>query len=153
MFLVGLLALPGAVNAHQKEQLAECRALEDDVERLACYDRVVSGTDASPEVAATSAAGSSTVPLDDEIGKESLGFGAQGNEDKPVVLGRVVDCEGDSRSKYLFYFDNGQVWKQTTSARIRWKDCDFEVNIEKDAFGYKMNRVGEKKTVRILRIK
>ena len=133
-----------AANAQVPESIAECRALQDNAARLVCYDEAVSREVSIAGVAGTTAA----LPFDDEVGKESLA-----GADAPAIVGRLVECKGDYRSKYHFYFDNGQVWKQTNNTRIRWKDCNFDVNIEKDAFGYKMSRVGEKKTVRIARIR
>ena len=159
--LIGAVSV--VANAQVPDSLTACRALEDDAARLACYDEAMSRDKSSPEVAAsaatdttattvttaaTTAAVPATVPLDDEVGRESLNRG-----DEPAIVGRLVECRGDYRSKYHFYFDNGQVWKQTNNARIRWNDCNFDVNIEKDAFGYKMNRVGDKKTVRISRVR
>jgi hypothetical protein len=89
-------------------------------------------------------------PLDDEIGKESLG---RENKDELMVQGTVVRCTKDATKKYLFYFDNGQVWKQKDNTNFRWKDCAFDVTITKDFFGYRMTPVGETRRVRIARLK
>jgi len=89
--------------------------------------------------------------LSDEIGKESLRSDAK--KEKPIVRGHVISCREDATGRYLFYFDNGQIWQQKDNTVIRWKECAFEVTIFKDFFGYKMIPDGEKKRVRISRVK
>ena len=89
-------------------------------------------------------------PLDDGIGKEKL---SREKENQVVVHGTVVKCVEDATSKYLFYFDNGQIWKQKDNTIIRWKECAFDVTITKDFFGYKMIRAGETRKVRIGRVR
>lgn len=90
-------------------------------------------------------------PLDDEIGQETLRGSAR--KDKPIVRGRVVSCKEDATGKYLFYFDNGQIWRQKDNTNVRWRECAFDVTISKDVFGYRMVPDNEKKRVRIARVK
>jgi hypothetical protein len=90
-------------------------------------------------------------PLNEEIGQQTLR--GDGKKAKVLVRGRVVRCQQDLRKKYLFYFDNGQIWKQKDNKRIRWKECEFDVTISEDVFGYKMVPDGETKQVRIARVK
>lgn len=167
----------------------DCRSIEDDALRLACYDGVTSpaakppaqpssaavpakplevAPAAAPPVPATPAPAAAvpaavaapaakelpaaeTVPLDDEVGREKLSRDDEAAD--PGVRGRVVSCREDATGKHLFYFDNGQIWKQKDNSRIRWQECEFDVTISKDFFGYKMVRDGEKSKVRIARIK
>lgn len=166
----------------------DCRSIEDDTARLACYDglalppkpveapppaeapvpmeaakpekmpqaeppAVVPAEEKMPAMAApaaTKAPATEPAPLDDEIGKEALG---RDDEEELVVHGTVVRCVEDATSKYLFYFDNGQIWKQKDNTKIRWKECAFDVTITKDFFGYRMVPVGETRKVRIGRVK
>ena len=92
-------------------------------------------------------------PLTDEIGAERLGKKGSGAEDDMRVRGTVTACRKDSLNKYFFYFENGQVWKQKDSERLRYKECKFSVMITKDFFGYKMQVDGEKRRIRIGRVK
>jgi len=69
------------------------------------------------------------------------------------VRARVTRCEKDARKKYYFVFENGQVWKQVSDKRLSYKQCDFEVTITKDFFGYKMQPDGEDRRVSIARVK
>jgi hypothetical protein len=94
--------------------------------------------------------GDAAPPLDDEIGRERLGpiDGIQ-----LVVRGQVVSCSKNPYGKYLFTFASGQVWQQKDNKRVPWRECNFDVTIRKDVFGYVMQRPGEKKTIRIARMK
>jgi len=159
----------------------DCRSIQDDAARLACYDRQggSTGIDAdrvapareekapaaesespktaepppAPDAAATApVAAAAAQELTDEIGREDLN-GPEGAEEKLSVRGRVTSCRKDLAGKYVFYFDNGQVWRQKDNVRLRWRDCAFDVTISEDFFGYKMQPDGEQKTVRIAREK
>lgn len=70
-----------------------------------------------------------------------------------TVRGTVTQCGKDAYKKYLFYFENGQVWKQVGSKRLYFKECSFGVTITQDIFGYKMQPDGKKGQIRISRIK
>jgi len=171
--LVGLVSASSVSLAVESEFIAmqKCKALQDHEERLACYDGISS--QAEPEVATVEApqsapkappsvapvmeepgakeeSGDAAPTLDDEIGRESLG---PKDGEQLMVRGQVVSCRENLSSKYVFTFANGQVWQQKDNKRVPWKECDFEVIIKKDFFGYIMQRPGEKKQIRIARVK
>lgn len=163
--------------------IMKCQAMRDDASRLACYDSLKSTSEppvesaavpaeatpvgsppaahappgrkeavpAQPDAAPVPEQAATPVPLDDEVGQETLRGSAK--KDKPDVRGRVVSCREDVTGKYLFYFDNGQIWRQKDNTNVRWRECAFDVTISKDVFGYRMVPDGEKKRVRIARIK
>jgi hypothetical protein len=89
--------------------------------------------------------------LDDEVGLENVK--GRTDKDQLLVKGHVSSCRKEKRGKYRFYFDNGQIWQQKDNRTVPWRECDFDVTIEKDFFGYKMLPVGEKRSIRISRIK
>lgn len=88
--------------------------------------------------------------LSDEIGRETV-RGRDEDEAQVLVRGHVVDCDEGRSGKYVFYFDNGQIWLQKDNKRLWWKECEFDVTISKDFFGYKMVRDDDDRTVRIER--
>ena len=191
-------AIIAVASAHAAEEAVQqdCRVIEDDAQRLACYDsqalppkaaeaplpadpantpQPAESVAAPPQVetaepevvpqaaqpeeapveqtvpaAAAPAATEAPARLDDEVGKESLG---RDKQDEVFVHGTVVKCIEDATGKYLFYFDNGQIWKQKDNTIIRWKECAFDVTISKDFFGYKMIPAGETRKVRIGRVR
>lgn len=157
--IVGVVATLLASDAIAQQ---DCGSIEDDASRLACYDSQAlppkpveapppeDSPPSKPVEAPVPMEATQPAPLDEEIGKEALG---REEDEELVVHGTVVRCVEDATSKYLFYFDNGQIWKQKDNTTIRWKECAFDVTITKDFFGYKMIPVGEKRKVRIGRVK
>jgi hypothetical protein len=165
-FLVGasLLAISTAVPA---ADMNDCRALEDAAARLACYDSMnaPAAATAPVEVAPTAAQPAPVEPstpvsvpvvdaapaMDDSVGRERIAT----DEEKYslAVTGHVKSCREDSGGQHRFYFENGQIWKQKDNKRIPWRECDFDVTISKDFFGYKMSPTTEKRSIRISRIK
>ncbi|MBT8109076.1 MAG: hypothetical protein KJP17_12610 [Gammaproteobacteria bacterium] len=89
----------------------------------------------------------------DDLGSETLPRSSRDEADKLAVRATVSRCEKDYRKKYLFHFDNGQIWKQTSDKRLYFKECNFDVTITKDFFGYKMKADDNKRQIRISRVK
>jgi hypothetical protein len=155
MFAVSTLAL---ASDSETSAVSECSAIQDAAARLACYDELK-----PPHPAETSTPDHADVPetnsrpvaepkkLDDEVGRESLDHKEADREVK--VRGHVVQCRTNERGSYFFFFENGQMWQQKDSKRIAWKECDFEVTIDKDYFGYGMVKDGDDRRIRISRVK
>jgi len=151
------------------EEMRRCATIPASMERLACFDEAIGPPDpaaqaAAPEPAAKAieetapeedrqpAAPPATEGSLDDLGAKPLLEPDDGSE-KLAIRARVTRCEKDARKKYYFVFDNGQVWKQVSDRRLSYKQCDFEVTITKDFFGYKMQPDGEKRRVSIARVK
>ncbi len=155
-----LMAAAPQSYGQESRDYESCVGLEDAAARLACYDEIVNqqapaeADESAPatepvEQVVPSAAGE-PMPLSEEIGREQL----SGDDKEPErFAGQVTDCRQDAAKKWYFFFDNGQVWKQKSEPRLRYKECDFSVTITKDFFGYKMQIDGEKKWIRIGRIR
>jgi len=93
-------------------------------------------------------------PANDErlatLGQEQVGVK---KSEELELQARVVRCQKDGFRRYFFYFENGQVWKQKSDRRLSYKECDFNITITKDVFGYKMLPEGETRRIRISRVK
>ncbi len=162
--------------------MARCAGIDNAEARLACYDEVANRgvpTQSDPDATeiellpaatrsepqpltesvrsdpqpATAAPSSGPQPLTGEVGEEQLSGKSRPEREPESFRGKVVECKQDASKKWYFYFDNGQVWKQRANARLSRRDCDFEVTIAKDSFGYKMQIVGESKKIRVGRIR
>ena len=157
------------------QQLRACRAIDDDVLRLVCYDmlgKVQSQVPASvdtmdppptpatpkpveaPPVAEPVADQVPTqepeyAPLTGDVGAWSV---RNANEGKRPIRAAVTRCSQNARGAYYFHFENDQIWKYKGSRRLRYKECSFDVTITRDAFGYKMQVDGEERRLRISRI-
>jgi len=158
-------------NELNPDDLRSCVAIESSSERLACYDQLAGRKPPAPNAAAREEPGDveqpsaapataasaepptvSTRTLDD-LADETRPKTVRDAEEEIVVRARVTSCEKDSRNKYYFAFDNGQVWKQSSDKKLRYRECNFEVTISKDFFGYKMQPDGSKSRIRIVRVK
>jgi len=174
---LSVVAMTSSVLAADPDVAAilNCKALQDDAARLACYDQLNSPAGEKPSptrsapVASPPPAPVETTPavppvtektktvresaapvLDDDIGRENMGADVT---DRLLVRGRVVACSASRSGKLTFTFANGQVWRQKDNKKVRWRDCNFDVGIRKDFFGYIMKRDDDDKAVRIARVK
>jgi hypothetical protein len=145
------------------DEVQKCAAIETNDERLYCYDALSQTLVAAQSknetvrqsvVQGTSAAEESS-DMSDSIGGSR--FTSEEERQKSITQGRVTFCQLSYDKKYLFIFENGQIWKQVKDKRYRLKECGFDVTISKDFFGYFMEIQGEAagKTgkIRIKRIK
>jgi hypothetical protein len=162
IFILGTIALTAMVEVHAQDSgdMARCAELENADARLACYDEVIGPSSSSPpnpEAAEKEPTGtaqrSEAVPLTQDVGEEQLDDYKRSESEPTIIQGRVTECKTDASNKLYFVFDNGQVWKQRSNARLSNRECDFPVTITKDAFGYKMQIDGEGKKIRIGRIR
>jgi len=92
------------------------------------------------------------VPLSDDVGKSSVKRAEAPKSQKYST--RVTRCvENKQSGQYYFYFDNGQVWKQSKYRRLRWKECEFDVIVTKGIWGYEMYIPEKDRTIRISRLR
>jgi hypothetical protein len=153
------------------DELRSCKSIEDASARVACYDDLsdrqipeptAPGTSLDPSIALPSVEKSAVKPLAVEpssnkpLADPSPEAVRGDNDDRyetATIRGTVTKCRQDDNKKYYFYFENGQVWKQSDRKRLKFKDCDFSVTITKDFFGSKMQQDGEDRRIRITRVK
>lgn len=152
-------------------ELLRCAALPAETERVKCYDALaqrdprqadtsaavepekseaVEDPPAPPEpVTETSSA--QTVEITDDVGSEQVA--GSDDEEAAVYHATVTSCRKNSSGKVFFFFENGQIWKQTDYSRFRYRECEFDVTLTRDAFGYKMKIVDQKASYRVSRVK
>ena len=141
-----LALLVAGTSAHAddlSDRVRECKTIGEDTARLACYDGLVRAEVASPPPAPASL-GAETMRQKDRTGEAA---------EKLEVSATVTRCSESADGRYVFYFSNGQVWKQSKNDRVHFGDCNFDVTITKDFFGYKMQQEGENRRIRIKRLK
>jgi hypothetical protein len=166
--LVLVACLPGSAAAADYDAalaaaLRACASVSDAGDRLACFDTLAEelGVAAAaqpkkipvaPAAAATAAAASeATPPLDDAVGKERI----DDDEEEPESWsGRVTSCEkSEATNRWYFHFDNGQVWRQSNAGRLTFRECEFDVTVERDLFGFKLAIPSMDKSVRVARVR
>jgi hypothetical protein len=132
-----------------KDGLQRCALTTNSSARLACYD-LLSGRDnkLTPSVIETPALPLKKVEIDPPLPADKPKA-----ELETQVL-RITKCtRSGGNDKYTFYLDDGQVWKQVSHKRMKFDDCDLEVSIHKDFFGFKMQVEGAKKKFRVSRVR
>jgi len=151
--------------------LGTCKAIEDESERLTCYDQLATSTapvitraaeaaplpEAAPSPGATPSPDATTpaapLPLTDDVAKARI----EGQEsERPEYAAVVTRCEDAKREHRKFFaMENGQVWKQANTGRMSFRDksCKFDVTLSKDAFGWVMEIPSEKRKIRVKRVR
>lgn len=137
-----------------KASIAQCAQRADDRERVACFDELAAALQLPPAPGQGSAgtegtsAPSAPPPVPDDLGKPG------DSNDSDVYSANVVKCEESAATRRMyFYFDNGQVWQQSNSGRLRIRDCVGVVYVERDAFGHKIRFEDESSTIRVRRMR
>lgn len=128
-------------------ELETCQAVEDESDRLACYDELAASM--APSAGEETAA----LILDDDVAKTEV-KGA--NVEQPVYTAAVTRCEQAKQEQRLYFFmENGQVWQQSNAKRLRLKDkdCQFDVTITKDGFGWILKIPSEDRRIRVRRVR
>jgi hypothetical protein len=131
--------------------LHRCGAIEDATSRLECYDEVAKRASAPQQPVEAPKQPVESAPVKDKP-ETAKKVDEEGERDETFAA-TVTRCEEAYDGKYFFFFDNGQVWKQVKADRERYRDCDFNVTVTRDWFGYKMQRDGKKRRIRISRVK
>ena len=163
---VGAVFLFAVLAARADESISDglqrCRLIEGASARLACYDGLSRGRTPAP-IAASASVDPSSVEQSaaEQSANKSLADpgtetvrGDTGDKYETVTIrATVTNCRQGENKKYYFYFENGQVWKQSGTSRKKYEDCEFEASIMRDAFGYRMLPDGETQRIRITRVK
>ncbi len=135
------------------EELKACARITEQEARFACYDelgeRVLreetaesSAAQESPHQTEAETATTTVVqPLPDDLGSNK----------EIQYTASVTSCKQGLHGDWFFFFENGQVWKQVSNRNVRFKECNFDVMITKDRFGYRMLINAEDRTIRVKR--
>ena len=92
-------------------------------------------------------------PLTDDIAKQEI----KGTDiERPEYSAVVTHCEELKQERRLFFFmENGQIWRQSNAGRLnfRARDCQFDVTVKKDMFGWILHVPSENERVRVKRVR
>ncbi len=157
-FLAITLAAPAAAQCDLADALRECAAVEDDAARLACFDDIADSMVAAEDRAAGSAP-AATEPVDDDQPEplsDDVGKGSVSGEEAPrtIYAATVMRCEHNRRlNEFVFFLENGQAWKMSNFRRPIIGECRFDVTIEQDFFGFKMDIPSKGASFRVSRVR
>ncbi|MFK8019743.1 MAG: hypothetical protein AB8B86_08245 [Pseudomonadales bacterium] len=173
------LVLPVPALADTINELKNCARTQENTVRAACYEELgarvlrqdaqgspsasaknqgggeeqASNVDMSPTPALSPTPSPATVKertapqaMPDDLGK------TRSDSDKvEEYYAHVSSCQQAHDKQWFYIFENGQVWKQVDRRRRHYKECDFDVTLSKDAFGFVFRVNGEGPKTRIRR--
>ncbi len=121
-----------AQAAEGESRLKICRGMEDDVQRLKCYDAYADTT---------------VSYMDNKFGKAKV-------EDVPEEKAFTVVSAKRQRDVLIIELDNGHVWKQTSTNKNYRLDASDEIVIESGFFSaYFLRKVGSTVQIKVQRVK
>lgn len=148
-----------SASAQEAGDLEACAQLQDPQARLSCYDEVSQraaktaepGGEATPaRESPESSAPEQSAPPSDAVSDEQP---SSSDPAEGTVRATLTDCRKGPTGKWHFFLDNGQVWEQRDNDRLHSRECDFDVTISKDFFGYKMTLPDSDNKIRVARVK
>lgn len=117
LLLAALLLSAAAANADSlTKQLRACATIKSDGERLACYDTLGNSLDQRAE---------------QNFGHEQQRIAEEAPDS---INAAITSVQAGAYGKLVLALDNGQVWRQSDSARVNWSQGD-KVLVERGLFG------------------
>ncbi|CCQ11198.1 FIG00950053: hypothetical protein [Pseudoalteromonas luteoviolacea B = ATCC 29581] len=142
-----------------EQALQACRMIENDLNRLVCYDSVMGGkaipvsakpaTIATPQVTAptTSNESASDTP---EFGLEHKKPIVTSDEDSLTSV--IINLAKSPRGERIFTLENGQQWRQIGTDSFIAREGD-EVEIERGVFNsFLLKKAGSSRSIRVKRV-
>ena len=141
LLLLGTLVFSGtALAVSTEDRLLACSEINDTTNRLACYDNLAEAiatptaaavapttpeetteTQANPAATATEPASTAGTVATTSTDPEE-GFGKEhwvSERDSPALAARVTAVRKNAYGKLVVSLDNGQVWRQVKSEKVR----------------------------------
>ena len=147
LIVLGLLCVSHVADATEIKSLQKdfenCASVQDDDKRLGCFDKLAEKL--KPAIAQSKV---------DNFGKEHLAKTPEELEEKdePVVF-TVKSFTRNAYKKLRITFENGQVWKQMDTGRLKLAPGD-KVELKKGIFGVVyLGKVDQNKTIKVKRTK
>jgi hypothetical protein len=162
--VVPFMLLSGPAFAQQglPAQVYACANIEDADQRHSCFDALapelkrLGGTPAAkapaPTVQAAPAQSPLTAPVLSTAESKAARAGKEKNEVDRISQGvKTISTGGDG--KYRFTLENGQVWRQLDSTKLRnLGDGPWKAEIRKAALGSFLLAIDERPAVRVERV-
>ncbi len=160
-----MLLVQFPLSAHaDSTDIDHCKRIENDTQRLACYDELFQQT-AADKVENTDTESTTQESPEASFGPQGESaavaeFGAEPVKEPPVttIEARLVGDFNGWSGKTVFTLDNGQVWQQTNNYIRDYKPRSPipqpKVTISKGMIGsYNMRVQGVKRIVQVKRVK
>jgi hypothetical protein len=129
------------------DELRRCAHLDGQEIRDKCLNKLATKVLREDRVLADAA----------EIGESGpddvAGIAVESKESKNVITGVLMSCKKNSEGKYLFYLENGQIWKQVSTQKKKFGKCGGSITIGRDLLGHKMVRNDDGSSIRVRRLR
>ena len=138
-----------------RDSLKICAAISSAEKRIACYDTTVGQYLNQPQEqpARKKSDVKAYKTTIDKFGENRLRNREKTPDAQLFIEAEVVSCSKNPVGKYVFILDNGQVWRQTDSQRLRKKTCSFSATVKKIGSGYRLIEKDVKGYIRVTRLK
>ncbi|NVK24115.1 MAG: hypothetical protein HWE10_04240 [Gammaproteobacteria bacterium] len=136
------------IYANENNPLTQCRNIQNDNDRLACYDKIPLTTVATnlPEKSADK---KTNQPIS---ASDKFGLKQPVEEQLESIFAKVTKLKKVGYGSFIIHMDNEQIWRQIDSARFRLKVGD-EVEIKSASLGsFLLKKAGSNKTIRVKRL-
>jgi len=150
-----LLILLGSVTSvvfgsDWQNPISECRQIQQDDKRLACYDKIsIKNIKNKAKQATAKVADKPATKVD----INEFGLKAKKENEPDAFVATVVKLKKNPYGLFTITLDNGQIWKQIDSRKFRLK-VDNKIQIEKGALGsFKLKKVDSNASTRVKRVK
>ncbi|WP_308367018.1 MULTISPECIES: hypothetical protein [unclassified Microbulbifer] len=136
LLFIPWLLLAGTAGADSlADQMQRCAGMQNDSERLACYDALGSSLEQRAE---------------QSFGREQQQIAEEAPDSINATIAEIRDA---AYGKLQITLTNGQVWRQNDSTRVNWKSGDMVI-IERALFGsFFMKQADGGRSMRVKRVK
>lgn len=150
---------PGSPTGGALAEVARCRALPGDADRLACYDRAVATLDAAERAGEVVVLDRAQVR---ETNRQLFGFeianpfaGRADIAPEPAVESietTLASASSSGDGKWTFRLANGSEWRQIDSGPVRFRNREGEaVRVRRASLGSYLMTLGASRAVRVRR--
>jgi hypothetical protein len=156
-YFLSLFIILGPIVYAESMTIEECITIENNKERLACFDLVTKSLESnekSPAIAKISKPEKKTISQ--KIKQQVKDFGLTKKEKKEVlqITSKIARVKLQNNFKLLVVLENGQKWRSVENIRrVRLKEGQTVEITEGFISGYSLKVVDKKIALRVKRIK
>ncbi len=161
VFIAGMSG--SAVAESLMPELLSCKNITDDSNRLACFDKLVSGVAPVTVAAAVESEPEPVLTAEESFGAEDLASTKkkirEEREKVKSLTSGVIEIARNGNRKYVIILENGQIWRQlmadTNSLRVPSSGAQgMTAEIKRRKLGgHSLYLNGERRSIKVERIK
>jgi hypothetical protein len=144
-----------AQTATVPPEFATCSRIQNNGERLACYDRAVAYLSQSTQQQTAAPSPEGSFGLQASVPQPPAAAATEESKSDAVtsITARVTDVSSDREGKKVVTLDNGQTWRELTKSSFVSLASGDEVTINRAALGSFMMSIPNGRPLRVRRVK